>query len=108
AEKAEGKKAKEAAKNAAKKNKRVLKGSVKDVNYFVESGDASVAQIDSVLGDVEQIMSQINNEELAALAGKLGKAGKDAAAVKAVYAEEAARLVGDGKIKDTDIKIFRT
>ncbi|WEW59488.1 Zuotin [Emydomyces testavorans] len=108
AEKAEGKKAKEAAKNAAKKNKRVLKGSVKDVNYFVESGDASVSQIDNVLGDVELIMSTISSEELAALAGKLSKAGKDAAAVKAVYDEESARLVSEGKVKGADMKIFKT
>ncbi|KAJ9380044.1 hypothetical protein DTO063F5_6832 [Paecilomyces variotii] len=100
------KKAKEAAKNAAKKNKRVLKGSVKDVNYFAESGEPSAAQIDGVLTDVELIQSKIDNEQLAALAARLTSAGKDAAAVKAAYAEETKRLVAEGKLKDGEVKIL--
>ncbi|KAJ9231083.1 hypothetical protein DTO169E5_8117 [Paecilomyces variotii] len=100
------KKAKEAAKNAAKKNKRVLKGSVKDVNYFAESGEPSAAQIDGVLTDVELIQSKIDNEQLAALAARLTSAGKDAAAVKAAYADEAKRLVAEGKLKDGEVKIL--
>ncbi|KAI4123847.1 MAG: hypothetical protein LQ347_005993, partial [Umbilicaria vellea] len=68
ASKAEGKKAKEAAKNAAKKNKRVLKGSVKDANYLQATGDPTPAHIDAVLNDVELVMAKIDNEELAALA----------------------------------------
>ena len=67
-ERAEGKKAKEAAKNAVKKNKRVLKGSVKDVNYFATGGNASAAQIDGVLTDVELIIGKIDPDELAVLA----------------------------------------
>lgn len=100
------KKAKEAAKNAAKKNKRVLKGSVKDVNYFAESGDASAAQIDSVLADVELIQGKIDNEQLAVLAARLTSAGKDAAAVKAAYADEVKRLVSEGKVKEGEVKIL--
>ena len=103
AEKAEGKKTKEAAKNAAKKNKRVLKGSVKDANYLQESGDPSAAQIDAVLNDVELVMGKIDNEELAALAAKLvGK--KSASDVKAVYVEEVKRLLGAGKMKEGEAK----
>ncbi|KKA22300.1 Ribosome associated DnaJ chaperone Zuotin [Rasamsonia emersonii CBS 393.64] len=106
AEREAQKKAKEAAKNAAKKNKRVLKGSVKDVNYFAESGDPSPAQVDAVLNDVELVMSKISPEELAALATKLTNAGKDVAAVKATYAEEVKRLVGEGKLKEGEVKTF--
>jgi DnaJ family protein C protein 2 len=106
AEKAQGKKAKEAAKNAMKKNKRILKGSVKDVNYFVGSGNASVAQVDGVLSDVELIMSKIGSEELASFAAKLAAAGKDASRVKAAYDAEVARLVGTGVIKEGEIKVF--
>ncbi|KAL1952952.1 hypothetical protein VTO42DRAFT_3819 [Malbranchea cinnamomea] len=103
---AESKKAKEAAKNAAKKNKRVLKGSVKDVNYFVEAGDASAAQVDGVLNDVDVIISKISHDELAALATRLAAAGKDAAAVKGVYAAEVARLLGAGKLQEGEVKIL--
>jgi DnaJ homolog subfamily C member 2 len=106
AEKADAKKAKEAAKNAAKKNKRILKSSVKDVNYFVPAGsDPSAAVVDSVLNDVDLVIAKTDNEELAALANKLnGK--KDAAEVKSVWAEEIKRLVGEGKLKDGEVKSF--
>ncbi|KAK1777375.1 DnaJ domain-containing protein [Copromyces sp. CBS 386.78] len=98
------KKAKEAAKNAVKKNKRVLRGSVKDANYFAE-GDASAATIDAVLGDVELIQGKIDPDELAALAGKLNGL-KVSNEIKAVWNEEAARLVGAGKISAGDLKAF--
>ncbi|EDN11114.1 zuotin [Histoplasma capsulatum] len=106
AEKLEGKKAKEAAKNAAKKNKRVLKGSVKDVNYFAEGGDATAAQVDGVLNDIDVLISKISNEELAELAAKLAAAGKDAAAVKSTYGEMVKGLVGAGRLKDGETKIL--
>lgn len=104
AEKAEGKKAREAAKNAAKKNKRVLKSSVKDVNYFHEAGrDPSPAVIDQVLNEVELIMAKVDNEELASLAGKLG-GKKDQGEIKGIYAEVVKKLVDEGKIKEGEIK----
>lgn len=106
ADREKNKKAKEAAKNAAKKNKRVLKGSVKDVNYFAESGEPSAADVDAVLADVELIMAKIDTEELAELAERLTSAGKNGAAVKSVYTEEAKRLVAAGKIKESEVKIF--
>ncbi|KAK4682377.1 Zuotin [Podospora pseudoanserina] len=98
------KKAKEAAKNAVKKNKRVLRGSVKDANYFAE-GDASPATIDAVLGDVELIQGKIEPEEIAALASKLNGL-KVADEIKSVWKAEAERLIGAGKIKDGEIKAF--
>ncbi|KAI9770009.1 MAG: hypothetical protein M1840_003720 [Geoglossum simile] len=102
-EKAEGKKAKDAAKNAAKKNKRILKGAVKDANYFYGAGDATPSVIDNVLSDVELVITKIDNEELAALAAKLnGK--KDAKDVKSVYEEEVKRLQSEGKLKAGDMK----
>ncbi|KAJ5624797.1 hypothetical protein N7510_001106 [Penicillium lagena] len=106
ADREKNKKAKEAAKNAAKKNKRILKGSVKDVNYFAESGEPSASDVDAVLADVELIMAKIDTEELAGLAERLTGAGKNSAAVKSVYTEEAKRLVGAGKIKESEVKIF--
>ncbi|KPM36678.1 Zuotin [Neonectria ditissima] len=96
------KKAKEAAKNAVKKNKRVLKGSVKDANYFA-TGDASPAQIDAVLNDVDAIQGKIDPDEIAALAGKLNGL-KVADEIKSVWSGEVKRLVDAGKLKDGDIK----
>lgn len=97
-----GKKAKEAAKNAVKKNKRVLKSSVKDANYFA-SGDASAAQIDAVLNDVDLVQGKIDPDEIAALAGKLnGLTVADE--IKGVWSGEVKRLVGAGKLKDGEAK----
>ncbi|KAK3336367.1 DnaJ domain-containing protein [Cercophora scortea] len=99
------KKAKEAAKTAVKKNKRVLRGSVKDANYFV-SGDASPATIDAVLGDVELVQAKVDPEEIAALAGKLSGL-KVADEIKAVWEQEVQRLIAAGKVKDSEIKAFK-
>lgn len=98
------KKAKEAAKNAVKKNKRVLKGSVKDANYFA-TGDASPAQIDAVLNDVDAIQAKIDPDEIAELAGKLNGL-KVADEIKGVWSGEVKRLVDAGKLKDGDIKVL--
>lgn len=97
------KKAKEAAKNAVKKNKRVLKGSVKDANYFASGGDASAAQIDAVLGDVDMVQSKIEAEEIAELASKLNGL-KVADEIKGVWSGEVKRLVEAGKLKEGDCK----
>ncbi|KAK4187231.1 ribosome associated chaperone Zuotin [Podospora australis] len=97
-----GKKAKEAAKNAAKKNKRVLRGSVKDANYFA-SGDASADTVNAVLNDVELIMGKIEVDELADLAAKLNGL-KVADEIKGVWKGEVERLVGAGTIKADEIK----
>ena len=103
AERADSKKLKEAAKTAAKKNKRVLKSSVKDVNYFAASGAASPEHVDAVLNDLDLLIGKIDNEELAALAGKLATK-QSAAEVKAVYAAEIKRLVDAARLKDGDAK----
>ncbi|PQE17879.1 putative zuotin protein [Rutstroemia sp. NJR-2017a BBW] len=102
-EKEQGKKAKEAAKAAVKKNRRVLKGSVKDANYFASGGEPSAAQIDSVLNDVELLQGKIDPDECAALAGKLnGLKGADE--IKGVWSAEVKRLIEAGKLKEGDVK----
>lgn len=103
-ERESSKKAKEAAKTAVKKNKRILKGSVKDANYFA-TGDASAQQIDAALNDVETVQGKIDPDEIAALAAKLNGL-KVADEIKTVWTEEAKRLVGAGKLKDGDVKTF--
>ncbi|GAB7363105.1 hypothetical protein MBLNU230_g3396t1 [Neophaeotheca triangularis] len=101
AEKAEGKKAKEAAKNAAKKNKRIIRNSVKDGNYFVE-GDASAGQIEASLNETDSLINKLDNEEIAALAVKLnGKTGGD---VKTAFQETVAGLIAAGKVKEDEMK----
>lgn len=103
ASKDEGKKAKEAAKNAAKKNKRVIRGATKDANYFAAGGAASSAQIDGALNDTDALIAKLDNEEVAALTARLqGKSDK--AEIKAVFVEEAKRLVEGGKAKEGDLK----
>lgn len=105
-EKEQNKKAKEAAKNAVKKNKRVVKGSVKDVNYFAE-GEPSAKDVDDVLDDVDKILGNIDPDQLADLVSKLNVAGKDAGKVKEAFSETSGGLVGAGKLKDGDLKVFK-
>jgi DnaJ family protein C protein 2 len=102
-EKLDAKKAKEVAKNAAKKNKRVVRGAVKEANYFAEGGDASAAQIDRALNDVDAVITKIDNEELADLTAKLG-GKKGAAEIKAVFKAEVERLKGAGKVKGGELQ----
>lgn len=106
AEKEQNKKAKEAAKNAVKKNKRVVKGSVKDVNYFAE-GEPTPQQIDEVLDDVDKVLGNIDPDELADLVSKLTVAGKDAGKVKEAFSTTTGGLVGAGKLKEADLKVFK-
>lgn len=102
AERESSKKAKEAAKTAVKKNKRVLKGSVKEANYFAD-GEASASQIDSVLNDVDAVQAKIDPDEIANLAAKLNGL-KVAGEIKSVWSQEVKRLVEAGKLKDGDAK----
>jgi DnaJ family protein C protein 2 len=102
AEREQGKKAKEAAKSAVKKNRRVLKGSIKDANYFAE-GNPDAKDIDAILNDVDIVQAKVDPDELAALAGKLNGL-KLAGEIKTVWADEVKRLVAAGKVKDGEIK----
>lgn len=100
----EGKKAKEAAKNAAKKNKRVIRGAAKDGNYFTD-GEASPAQIDGALNDTDLIIARLDADEIAALTAKLqGKTDK--AVIKSAFVDEAKRLTEAGKVKEGELKVL--
>jgi DnaJ family protein C protein 2 len=100
ADKEQVKKAKEAAKAAVKKNRRVMKGSVKDANYFV-SGTADEKTVAKVSNDVEIIQGKIDADETAALAAKLNGL-KLADEIKSVWAGEVKRLVKAKKLKEGD------
>ena len=101
-EKADAKKSKEAAKTAIKKNRRVIRGAVKDANYFAD-GKASAAQIDQSLNDVDALLAKIDAEETAELAGKLNGKTK-APEIQAVFVDEAKRLQGTGVFKEGELK----
>ncbi|KPI44062.1 Zuotin [Cyphellophora attinorum] len=107
ADKDAAKKSKEAAKTAVKKNKRVVKGAVKDVNYFSSGADASAAQVDAVLDDVDRILASTDPDELADLVSKLNVAGKDGEKVKGVFTERMSGLTSSGKVKEGDVKVFK-
>ena len=102
-----GKKAKEEAKKAVKKNRRVLKASVKDNNYFVATADPTPtpAAIDGALNDVDLIQGKIDPDELAELVATL-TVTSGAAAIKAVYAQQAQALVAKGVAKKEDFKVL--
>jgi len=106
ADKESNKKAKEAAKSAAKKNKRAVRGSVKDVNYFAD-GEPAAQDIDNCLSDVDKIIAGIDVDELADLVSKLDVAGKDGSKVKAVFTIKAAEMAGTGKVSESDLKFFK-
>ncbi len=94
------KKSKEAAKNAVKKNKRVVRAAAKDNNYFVE-GEPSPKVIDETLNDVDKLLATVDPDELADLVSRLNLAGKNATKVKKAFSETA------GKLQGTDLKVFK-
>ena len=102
-EKAEAKKRREAAKTAAKKNKRVIRASVKDANYFLGEGEPSAAQIDGALNDADLLIQTIDLEELAELTSRISLV-KNPVEIREVFAEEVKRLVGAGKLKEGAVK----
>lgn len=104
AEKADAKKAKEAAKNAVKKNKRVVRGAIKDANYFHQGeGEANAKDIDDSLKEVDVLLGRIGSEELADFVVKLN--GKtNSREIRVIFGEEISRLKVEGKVKDGEMK----
>ena len=96
------KKVREAAKKAVKKNKRVLRSSVKDANYFAD-GDPTPNAIDSILNDVDVVMAKCDADSIAEMAKKL-QGAKVAEEIKAVWKAEVQKLVEEGKLSDGDVK----
>ena len=102
AQRAESKKAKEAAKNAVKKNKRVVRGAVKDANYLTE-GEPSPSHIDAVLNDVDALLAKVEADEVQALTSNLNLS-KDAVTTKATFKKEVDRLIAAGKVESGQLK----
>lgn len=79
---------------------------MKDGNYLLPAGqEAGAKRIDEVLNDVEAVMAKIEPEDMALLASKLNGL-KVAGEISAVWSEEVRRLVGDGKVKEGDMKVL--
>ena len=85
ASKQNSKKAKEAAKAAKKKNKRAVRGLVKEADFF---GDA--AQSAAIEADVDYLLEKFSDVQLLAVAAKV--AGADAAAVRQAFVDAGAEL----------------
>lgn len=99
---ADGKKAKEAAKNAAKKNKRVVRGAAKDAGYFVD-GEADGVQTQAALDDADVLIAKLEVDDLASFAGKLN--GKtDAKEIKELFLAEVKRMEAAGTLKAGELK----
>ncbi|CAK7894070.1 zuotin [[Candida] anglica] len=79
------KKAKEAAKAAKKKNKRSIRGSVKEVEFF---GDADKSA--AIEEDVDYLIEKFSDVQLTSVAAKV--TGADAATVKQAFIDVAAEL----------------
>ena len=106
AEREEGKKAKEAAKSAVKKNKRVVRGAVKDANYFHANDDAPESQITKALNDVDTLLTKLDPDELATLSAALASE-KDGPKIHEAYSASVSRLQDAGKVKEGDLKSLR-
>ena len=102
ADREQGKKAKEEAKKAVKKNRRVLRDSVKAANHFAE-GTPSDVVVTSVNGDVDFVITVIDADETAALAAKLNGLTVSGE-IKGVWSSEVKRLQDTGKLKDGQAK----
>jgi Ribosome-associated chaperone zuotin len=93
------KKAKEAAKAAKKKNKRAVRGSAKDVDYF---GDASkAAEIDA---DIDVLLEKFDDLQLVDVANKVKDA--NAEAVKAAFTSVIADMAAAKKLDSSYLKYF--
>ena len=102
ADREQGKKAKEEAKKAVKKNRRVLRDSVKAANHFAEGAPSDVV-VTSVNGDVDFVITVIDADETAALAAKLNGLTVSGE-IKGIWSSEVKRLQDAGKLKDGQAK----
>lgn len=97
--KATSKKAKEAAKAAKKKQKRAIRNSVKDVDYF---GDASKSgEVDA---EIDVLIESLDDTQLSSVSSKV--TGADAATLKQIISETLSELVGAGKTSASSFKYF--
>lgn len=106
-ERAEGKKAKEAAKNAAKKHKRTIRNAPKEANYFESAGqNISPERISAILDAVDNLITKMSNEEIEITADKLSSAGKDPKNVKAIFVDLVQQMQALGKINEAAFQVI--
>lgn len=97
--KVNAKKAKEAAKAAKKKNKRAIRGSAKEADYFGDAGKSA-----DIEADIDTIIEKLDDVQLGSVAGKVNGANADS--VKQVISETASELIGAGKLEKSYLKYF--
>ena len=105
AKKLDSKKSKEAAKNAMKKNKRTLRKSVEDSNYFQPGKDVPAGTVTSVLAEVEAVISKIDADRLDTMAKELGSAA-DAAAKAKIWLNTTQSLAEAGVVNKSDVPMI--
>ncbi|ODV59510.1 zuotin, partial [Ascoidea rubescens DSM 1968] len=94
------KKAKEALKSAKKKNKRIIRNSVKGVDYF---GDlSSQTKIDS---DVELLIGALDDSQLSSYSKEINQV-KDSQKIKKILEDAISSLTSDGKISSSSLSYF--
>lgn len=98
------KKSKEAAKNAKKKNKRNVRSSVKEVNYF--SSNPSPDDINNVTLDVDYIVDKLDDMQLETMSGKVSGV-TDPETVKSAFTDIISELNSGGKITAGSLKYFK-
>ncbi|KAL2314982.1 Zuotin [Schizosaccharomyces pombe] len=104
---AANKKAKEDKKKAQKRDKKVVKNALKDFNYFSATDVPSAEHVDSVLKDVDVIMSKLGEGELGQLAADINaEKAAGAAAVQAVFDKFAKMFIERGSMSSADVVFF--
>merc|ERR1712080_134318 len=95
--KVNAKKAKEAARAAKRKNKRAIRGSAKEADYFGDAGKSA-----DIEADIDTIIEKLDDVQLGSVAGKVNGANADS--VKQVISETASELIGAGKLEKSYLK----
>ncbi|RMZ86283.1 hypothetical protein DV736_g6491, partial [Chaetothyriales sp. CBS 134916] len=69
---------------------------------------ATVQQVDAVLDDVDKVLGVVDADGLAKLVDELKIAGSDSDKVKAVFVATVTDLTAAGKVKEADVKVFKS
>lgn len=100
----EEKKSKEIQKRAIKKNKKIIKQSLKTANYFYTGEDVPLNVIDNVLADAELILQKIPLEQMTFI--KALEEATEAENIHAIFKECVEKLIKEKVIEVSDLKML--